>query len=144
MSTLRQLQQNRQIIGDVTSTALAGISNPFARLSFMASLKKLGGHLYEHSELSAVYGLDAMQQALASYHEELFERILESPWDVQKEDLRDYLSQKPSGLRATVVEWQESGCYQELLPSESPDYLRELFCSNVRAMLDLFVQESSV
>jgi hypothetical protein len=143
MSTFNQLQQNRRIVGDFASTALAGISNPFARLSFMAALKKLGGDLYQHSELVAIYGTDAMRQALASYHEELFERILESPWVVQEEELKAYLSLTPSGLGAAAVEWRRSEKYQDLLPSGSPDYLRELFCSNMRGMLELFVQEAA-
>lgn len=144
MGTFSQLQQNRRIIVDFTSTALAGISNPFARLTFMAALKTLRGDLYQHSELAAVYAVEAMQQALAGYHEELFERILESPWVMQEEDLRAYLSLTPDGLRLTAAEWQRSERYQDLLPSGSPDYLRELFCSNMRAMLDSFMQETSV
>ena len=143
MGTFTQLRENRRIIGDFISTALAGISNPFARLRFVASLKKSGGHVYEHSDLGAVYGLEAVQVALVGYHEELFERILESPWAVQEEDLRAYLNVTPNGLGAAAAEWRRSEKYQDLLPGGSPDYLRELFCSNMRAMLDLFLEETT-
>ena len=143
MSTFAQLQQNRRIIQDFTSTALAGISNPFGRLAYVASLKQTSNQ-YQHAELAAVYGNEEVQQALAQCHQELFERVLESPWAVQEEDLHAYLGAMPNGLPTAAADWRKRESYRDLLPNESPDYLRELFCSNMRMMLDIIMRERSL
>lgn len=142
MGTLTQLQQNRRIIQDFTSTELASISNPFARLAYMVSLRDLGSNVYEHPGLAAVYPREAVQQALEQCHEELFERILESPLPVQEEDLRSCLASMPAGLRTAASSWRKLEAYRRLLPLESPDYLKELFCSNIRTILDIIMKEA--
>jgi hypothetical protein len=136
MDVFTQLQQNRRIIQDFSSTVLAGIANPFARLAYLASLRKAGSNLYEHAGLAAVYGQEAMRQALAQCHEELFERILECPLAVQEKDLQAHLGAMSPGSRAAVTNWRKLETYRTLLPVESPDYLKELFCSNMHTMLD--------
>jgi hypothetical protein len=141
MNTFARFPQKRRVIQDFTSTALAGIPNPFARLACVASLKPSNSDSYQHTGLAAVYGEEAMRQALTQCHEELFERILESPWLIQVADLRGYLSRLPQDLRGGAADWRTPEAYRELVPLKSPDYLRELFCSNIRAMLDIILAE---
>ena len=141
MGTLTQLQQNRRILQDFTSTALALISNPFARLVYLASLRNLATNVYDHPGLTAVYGKQAVQQALQLCHEELFERVLETPLPVQEQDLRAYLSTVPSGPRSAAATWSKLESYRSLLPLQSPDYLKELFCSNVRTILEVIARQ---
>jgi hypothetical protein len=143
MSTFTQLQRNRRIIRDFESTALAGTPNPFARLIYVTSLKQSGSDTHQHTRLAAVYGEEAMRQALAQYHEELFERILESPWSIQDAELRVHLGGLSNGLFGAAANWRTAETYRGLIPPKSPDYLRELFCSNMRAMLDIIVGEAS-
>ena len=76
---ISQLQQNRRIIQDFTLTTLAGISGEFGRLTYMASLRDLSTGRYEHAGLAALYPDEAMQQALQLCHEQIFERVLETP-----------------------------------------------------------------
>ena len=95
MDTLTQLQQNRRIIHDLTSSTLARISSPFSRLVYLASLRDISTNVYEHAGLSAVYPKEAVRQALEQCHQELFERILETPLVVQEEDLRAHLRTLP-------------------------------------------------
>lgn len=140
LSAFKQPQQNRRIIQDFTSTALAGIPNPFARLAYMASLRKAGSNVYEHAGLAAVYGHDAMRQALAQCHEELFLRILECPLAVQERDLRVYLGVAGPTLHAAALDWQTREAYRTLFPAESPGYLKELCCSNMRALLGIITK----
>ncbi len=40
-------------------------------------------------------------------------------------------------IRATVSHWRQLEAYRVLMPEESPDYLKELFCSNLRALLEI-------
>ena len=141
MGTLTQLQQNRRVIQDFTSTTLAVIPSSFARLAYMASLRDLSSGRYEHNGLMAFYQREAVQQALEQCHEEIFERILESTLQEQEQDLRGYLEAMELGLEVTATHWRKLEAYRTLLPLEAPDYLKELFCSNIRAMLVILAKE---
>jgi hypothetical protein len=141
MDTITQLQQNRRIIHDFTAATLASLPGSFARLAYIASLRDLSSNTYEHPGLAAVYRPQAVQQALEQCHEEIFERILETPLAMQEEELRAYLKTMPAGLRKVAAHWRRLEAYRALLPAESPDYLKELFCSNIRAMLEILEKE---
>lgn len=141
MGTLTQLQQNRRVIQDFTSTTLAMIPSVFARLAYMASLRDLSSGRYEHAGLMAVYQRVAVQQALEQCHEEIFERILESTLEQQERDLRAYLEAMELGIEVAVSHWRKLEAYRTLLPLEAPDYLKELFCSNIRALLEMIDSE---
>ena len=141
MGTLTQLQQNRRVIQDFTSTTLAMIPSAFARLTYLASLRDLSSGRYLHAGLIAVYQPEAVQQALEQCHEEIFEKILESPLEEQAHDLRAYLEAMDTDLAVSVSHWRKLEAYRTLLPVESPDYLKELFCSNIRALLEMLDSE---
>jgi hypothetical protein len=144
MDTITQLQQNRRIILDLTSSTLGVLPGSFARLAFIASLRDLSTNTYDHPGLTAVYSLEAVQQALEQCHEEIFERILETPLSLQEEELRAYLKTMPAGLSTVASHWRKLEAYRALLPAEAPDYLKELFCSNIRAMLEILEKDSRV
>src|SRR5437588_3269536 len=137
MRTLTQLQQNRRVIQDFTLTTLAGIPGLFARLTYMASLRDLSSGRYEHTGLAALYPDAAIQQALQLCHEQIFERILETPLSSQQEDLRACLAGMEVGLPGAVLHWRRIEVFRVLLPEAAPDYLKELFCSNLRALLEI-------
>jgi hypothetical protein len=143
MRTLTQLQQNRRVIQDFTLTTLAGIPGLFARLAYLASLRDLSSGRYEHAGLSALYPDEAIQQALQLCHEQIFERILESPLSSQQEDLRACLAGMEGGLSGAASHWRRIESYRFLVPEAVPDYLKELFCSNLRALLEILVGEST-
>jgi hypothetical protein len=143
MSTLTQLQQNRRVIQDFTLTTLANIPGLFARLVYVASLRDLSSGRYEHEGLAALYPEEALQQALQACHEQLFERVLETPLEAQQQDLRSCLAAMEGGLRASVDHWRRLESFRVLMPEQSPDYLKELFCSNLRALLEILQAEGS-
>jgi len=144
MRTLTQLQQNRRVIQDFTQTTLAGIPGLFARLSYLASLRDLSSGRYEHDGLSSLYREEAIQQALQLCHEQIFERILESPLASQHEDLRGCLAGMEGGLSGAALHWRRIESYRVLVPEGVPDYLKDLFCSNLRALLEILVEESTL
>jgi hypothetical protein len=45
------------------------------------------------------------------------------------------------GLGVAVLHWRKLEAYRTLLPVEAPDYLKDLFCSNIRALLEILEQE---
>ena len=103
---ITQLQQNRRIIQDFTLTTLAGIPGEFSRLAYMGSLRDLSSGRYEHAGLEALYPDEAIQQALTVCHEQIFERILETPLAKQEADLKDCLERMPGGLRTALAHWR--------------------------------------
>lgn len=140
---ITQLQQHRRIIQDFTLTTLAGIAGQFSRLAYMGSLRDLSSGRYEHAGLAALYPEDATQQALQLCHEEIFERILEASLERQLEDLRECLGNMPGTRCETVAHWRRLEAYRVLMPERSPAYLKELFCSNLRALLEILQEECS-
>jgi len=140
---ITQLQQNRRIIQDFTLTTLAGIPGEFGRLTYMASLRDLSSGRYEHAGLAALYPDEAIQQALSLCHEQIFERVLETPLERQEEDLKECLARMPGGLPSALTHWRRLEAYRVLLPERVPDYLKELFCSNLRALLEILLEECS-
>ena len=144
MRTLTQFQQNRRVVQDFTQTTLAGIPGLFARLAYIASLRDLSSGRYEHAGLLAIYPDEAVQQALQLCHEQIFERILESPLFSQREDLRACLAGMEGGLCGAASHWRRIESYRLLVPEAVPDYLKDLFCSNLRALLEILVEESTL
>lgn len=140
---ITQLQQNRRIIQDFTLVTLAGIPGEFSRLTYMASLRDLSSGRYEHAGLAALYPDEAMQQALQLCHEQIFERVLEAPLARQEADLKECLERMPGGLCATLAHWRRMEAFRVLMPERSPDYLKELFCSNLRALLEILQEQGS-
>lgn len=124
-------------------TTLAGIPGLFSRLTYVASLRDLSSGRYEHAGLAAVYPDRALQQALEICHEQVFEKILETPLASQEGDLRACLEAMRGGRDETVGHWQRLEAYRVLLPEHAPDYLKELFCSNLRALLEILQAECS-
>ncbi|HKW57343.1 MAG TPA: hypothetical protein VJN42_08285 [Candidatus Acidoferrum sp.] len=140
---LPQLQQNRRIIEDFTVTTLAGIPGEFARLAYMGSLRDLSSGRYEHAGLAAMYPDEATQQALQLCHEQVFERILETPLERQVLDLKECLDNMPGDRCDTVGHWARLEAYRVLMPERAPAYLKDLFCSNLRALLEILQEECS-
>jgi hypothetical protein len=140
---ITQLQQNRRIIQDFTLTTLAGIPGEFSRLTYLASLRDLSSGRYEHAGLATLYPDEAMQQALQLCHEQIFERVLETPLEQQEADLKQCLERMPGGLCAALTHWRRMEAYRVLMPEGAPDYLKELFCSNLRALLEILQEACS-
>ena len=138
---LTELQQNRRIIEDFTTTTLAIIPGAFARLTYVASLRDLSSGRYEHAGMSALYPDEAVQQALETCHEQIFEKVLESSLEIQESDLRECLAGMQGGRCAAVAHWQRMEAYRVLIPERIPAYLKELFCSNLRALLEILQKE---
>src|SRR6266404_1119129 len=136
MRTLTQLQQNRRVIQDFTLTTLEGIPELFARLTYIASLRNISSGRYQNAGLAVLHPDTAIQQALQVCHEQIFERILETPLSSQEEDLRACLAGMEGGLSVAISHWRRIEAYRVLQPEAAPEYLKELFCSNLRALLE--------
>jgi len=135
-----QLRVHRQILYDLALHYLEPLNGIFSRLVYLASLKNMSTNVYAHDRLAAVYGAEAVGESLANCHEELFERLLEMPLAQQEGDLRQFVGTLPEGAqegprvcRRRMEDW---------IPAAAPDYLKELFRSNLVALLELLREPS--
>jgi hypothetical protein len=138
-----QLLQYRRVIEDFCCATLAAIPSVFGRLVYISSLCDLSTGRYDHAGLAALYPDEAVQEALKATHEENFLRILETPLSLQEIDLRDCLQEMAGGLAVAAVHWQRMEAYRVLIPEDVPEYLKELFCSNMRALLEILISDCS-
>ena len=139
MESLERFQQSRAVIEDFSSQTLAAISSDFGRLYYVSSLKNANSGRYEHEGLANLYSIEAVQAALSHCHEELFSRILETPLKEQERDLQACLSAAGDRYWEVVKSWRENRQFQDMCPEGVPDYLHDLFCSNLGALLAIFL-----
>lgn len=143
MRSFENFQQSRAVIEDFSSQTLAAISSCFGRLYYITSLKDAGSGLYEHDGLRSLYPDSAVQEALIQCHEELFSRILETPLKDQEKDLQACFSAAGDAYWELIENWSENHSFQYLCPPGMPVYLRDLFCSNMSALLAVFSAKKS-
>jgi hypothetical protein len=129
-----QLRIHRQILYDLALHYLEPMNGSFSRLAYLASLKNPTGNVYAHDRLAAVYGAEPVGETLCRCHEELFERLLEMPLSQQGEDLGQFIGSLPEGGQEGVRYCQ--GCAEDWIPPGAPEYLKELFRSNLAALLE--------
>lgn len=138
MESLERFRESRAVIEDFSSRTLAAITTDFARLHYVSSLKDSGTGRYEHEGLTSLYPENSVQAALAHCHEELFSRILETPLQRQETDLRDCLNTAGDQFWDVVEDWRQSKSFDEMCPEGLPNYLHDLFRSNMSALLSIF------
>jgi len=143
MESLESYQQARRVVEDFTSRTLAALPTEFGKLLYLTSLRDFSSGNYVHQGLTARHSPEAVQQALAFCHEEVFLRILEMPLEQQEWDLRACISAMEGEFRAKLRRWRESEFYRLLIPPSAQPYLREIFQANVGALLDVVIDEGA-
>jgi len=138
VESLERFHQSRAVTEDFSSRTLAAISSVFGRLYYVSSLKDEGSGRYEHDGLTSLYPPSAVQEALSHCHEELFSRILETPMKDQESDLRACLDSAGDKYWDLIENWRENRDFRNMCPEGLPDYLDDLFCSNMGALLAIF------
>ena len=136
-----QLRTNRQVVYDLASRHLGPLPGCFARLVYLAGLRNPSTGIYEHRDLALIYRPESVHQALSICHEEIFERALELPLVEQRREYLKFLEasgpmipEDPAARRGLIETW---------MPPEAPDYLKELFQSNLQALCELLPARNS-
>lgn len=129
------LQTHPQLLFDLTANYLDPLTGNFERLAYLAGLRDSSSGMYQHARLAAVYGPERVDQVLSRCHEEMFERLLESPLSAQEDGLRRYLSGLPGTFSENVQRCREVA--RQWAPPRAPSYLSELYFSNLKALLEL-------
>ncbi|HXM99839.1 MAG TPA: hypothetical protein VN982_15325 [Candidatus Dormibacteraeota bacterium] len=134
---LRQLQIHRQIIQDISVSMLAPLPSLYQRLLRLASLRDDLTGRYVDARFAELYPEAAVHESLAGCHEEILERILEIPLELQEKDLQQCLESMPGSFVQELQNWRSAEFENRLLPPAAPEYLKQLFRSNLRVLLQL-------
>ena len=135
MEALERFQQSRAVIEDFSSTTLAAIPSDFGRLCYISSLRHSATGRYKHDGLLTLYSENSVQEALSNCHQEMFSRILETPLRVQAQDLRRCVAAAGRSVEDLIQTCRTDPSFRTMCPDGLPDYLHELFCSNMGALL---------
>lgn len=143
MKGLDEFHQGRAVIEDFASNTLSYIPGDVSRLLHVATLRDLATGRYHHDGLAALYSEPAVNEALRLCHEQLFERILETSLQHQEVEIRKCFQGFAGEPAEIAARWREHEFYKCLIPSGIPVYLRDLFCSNFKVLLDLIAANTS-
>ena len=135
------LRTYRQILYDLALKHLEPLQGNFSRLVYLAGLRDPSTGVYEERGLVSIYGQEPVHQALSQCHEELFERVLELPLAQQEEDLAQYMEAQQEAPRKGQIARGEF--LESWIPPRAPEYLKELFRSNLNALFELFRERRS-
>ncbi|HET9401024.1 MAG TPA: hypothetical protein VFO34_08740 [Candidatus Acidoferrales bacterium] len=127
--------RNRRLIEDFTDRTLAAISTDYGRLLYLSTLRDLGTGAYSHSGLETLYPAGAVQEALAASHRSIFDRILQTSLERQLYDLRNCFDAYTEDAAELATRWSDVEFYRSLMPLGLPGALKELFCTNLAALL---------
>jgi hypothetical protein len=135
MESLERFAQNQLVIEEYVSQWLAAIPSDFGRLADVAMLRDVTSGHYHHPALEEVYSESAVHQALLYCHEELFEKVVGTPLDLQEWDLRTHFARMDASVAEIAFRWLEIEHFRSFVPMGTPPQLRDLFLSNTRAIL---------
>jgi len=138
---LEHLQTHRQILFDLTANYLDPLEGVFSRLAYVSGLREPASGNYVHDRLATLYGMERVNEVVARSHEEVFERLLEMPLNSQEGELRRYLHSLPGSFVENVQRCREVAmCW---IPPKAPSYLTELYSSNLHALQELLLDNST-
>ena len=144
MESLERFAQNRRIIEQFASHSLASVPTDLERLQHVSILRHVSTGRYSHAGLRGAFSEPAIHQALLYCHEELFDKVLEKTLQDQERDFRLMFSSIDSPAFEIASRWLELEHYRALVPLGTPAYLRDLFFSNTRVILNLIVSEHAL
>ena len=144
MDSWENFELNQQIVDDFCSRTLSAIPNDFCRLVHMSMLRDHSSGKYCHEGLETIYSPAGVDESLHYCHEQVFQRLLEMPLERLESDLRTCFLTMEGEPDEIATRWLELEFYRLLMPFGLPEYLRDLFCANLRALLELVVSDEAM
>lgn len=144
VESLERFAQNRRIIEQFSLQWLVNVSTDLGRLHHVATLRQVSTGRYYHPTLREAFSEPGIHQALFYCHEELFDKVLEKTLQEQEWDLRTMFFDIGAPAFEIASRWLELEYFRLLVPLGTPAYLRDLFFSNIRVILNLIVSEHAM
>jgi hypothetical protein len=144
MSPVKNMGLERGPAADLWRNTLSQIPTTFGRLVYLTSLRDQNSGEYEHFGLEQVFGYEQAVQTLQKSHQDVFAAWLGLSLQEQKADLDQYLCGLETDPRAVIATWIRLSPYRNLAPAAAKSFERDLFISDVRALLETLKSEHGV
>lgn len=129
---------------DLWRHTLSRIPSLFGRLVYLCSLRDHNTGAYEHYGLAHTFGDEEAARVLQESHMLAFSQWLCLTLEQQKADLDLYLSSLEGHRRTILDTWIRLQPYRDLLPSNVRVVERELYMTDLEAILALLKNEYGV
>lgn len=103
----------RSALQDVKETTLSALSGLWARLAYLASLRRAPGR-YQHWGMELVHGQESSERALKTAHTEVMTSILRTPLPQLEQDLKE--PSRDSGLGTQAYADKLRAHLEDLIP----------------------------
>lgn len=134
----------RGAAADLWRNTLSQISTQFGQLVYLSSLRDNNTGVYHHHGLAALFGDEEAGEALRRSHAEVFTTWLNTPLEQQKADLDEYLDTLDEDRNRVVDSWTKLTPYQSLPPEMAQPVEKDLFLSDMDAILALLRNECGI
>jgi hypothetical protein len=104
----------KSALQDLRETTLAAVSGLFAKLAYLASLRRREGG-YQHWGMELVHGEESSERALKAAHSEVLSTVLRMPISELEKDLRESSRASDESAGTYLEGMQEQ--FTKLLPS---------------------------
>lgn len=129
---------------DLWRHTLARVPTHFGRLVYLSSLRNQNTGCYEHHGLAQMFGDEQAGDTLSRSHAQIFQEWLCLNLEQQKTDLQEYLGELPGNPAAVLATWLRLAPYRNLVPAPARDVERQLFLTDVEALLAVLKHEYAV
>jgi hypothetical protein len=127
-----------EVAEEFRERSLRYVEGGLAKLVFLSSCRDYNSGRYRHDGLARRFSEQAVHEALALCHRELFEGMIRTPLTDWVVELRHYFA--ASGMESFQV-WKELRPYQIVIPLGTTALATELFNSNLKIALEILSSE---
>lgn len=138
------LKLERGAAADLWRNTLSQIPTTFGRLVYLASLRDLNSGAYEHYGLAQIFGVKEADRTLRHSHSQVFTEWLNFNLEQQKGDLEEYLGGLEEDIGAILATWIRLAPYRNLIPARARDVEKQLYLTDLEAVLELLKHEHDV
>jgi hypothetical protein len=120
--------------------ALVSLSNPFAQLVFLSSLRDPYTGQYLHEGWASFSSRAEVHEAVCETHQQIFESVARLSLIALSVELRKHFESTGEGEARTANLWLETEPYYQMVPEGCSFLSRKFFISQVRFALEILVQ----
>jgi hypothetical protein len=133
----QEMTFDRSPASDLWRLTLSQIPTTFGRLVFLSTLRDPNTGVYAHYGFAQRVGEQAADETLRQSHLQCFSEWLAFGLEEQKADLDLYLAGIDSDKKTILETWIRTRPYRNLIPAAAPEIERELYTSDLEALLEL-------